>query len=257
MIIALLTDFGLSDPYVGIMKGVILNINPDVQLVDISHLIVPQNINEAAFMLGRSYSYFPKGTIFVVVVDPGVGSQRSILMVEVNGYIFLAPDNGVLKYIFNKHPGAHIFQVTNQKYFLSQVSQTFHGRDIFAPVAAHLSKDIRPKQLGSRISEFIRGEISVPVKGQDRIVGEVIYFDRFGNGITNIEQNMIINLASAKIQIKNYTISKLSLSYHDVEMGTPLALIGSGGTVEISINQGNAKNSLPLQIGDSVTVINS
>ena len=186
MIITLTTDFGMSDAFVGAIKGVILGINPNAQIVDVSHEIPPQDIDRAAFVVKSAASCFPKGTIHVVVVDPGVGTERPVLAVRTEGGVFLAPDNGVLKYIFAGHPGAEVFNVTRSEYFRGRVSRTFHGRDIFAPVAAHLSKGLAPEKLGSPFADFERGSVARPVRSPNRIAGVIIAFDRFGNGITNI-----------------------------------------------------------------------
>ena len=253
MIITLLTDFGYSDPYVGSMKGVVLEINPDVTLVDISHNVAPQNIHEAAFILKRAYPFFPKGTIHVVVVDPGVGSDRSIIGVKTDSYIFLAPNNGVLKYIFNNH-SAVVYQITNRNYFRKKVSQTFHGRDIFAPVAAHISKGISLDTLGQSFENYTKGIVPKPVAGNKKISGEILYIDRFGNGITNIDGYLLTGLNQIRIRVKTTMIISLSTNYADVPTGKPLALIGSGDTLEISINQGNASQQLGFGLGDKITI---
>ena len=253
MIITLLTDFGYSDPYVGSMKGVILGINPNVQIVDISHNVTPQNINEAAYLLKRSCSFFPEGTIHVVVVDPGVGSDRSILAVKSDSAVFLAPDNGVLKYVFDDRP-VDVYQITNRDYFRDNVSHTFHGRDIFAPVAAYSSKGIKLDTLGQPFQNYMEGEVAKPVVGTKTISGEIIYIDRFGNGITNIDRHLLTDLKQIHIQIKSTTIRGLSNRYIDVPTGKPLALIGSGDTLEISVHQGNAAEQLGFSVGDPTTL---
>ncbi len=251
--ITLITDFGHRDPYVGAMKGVILGINPDVQIVDITHDVTPQNIDEAAFILKRSYSFFPEGTIHVVVVDPGVGSSRSIIGVKTDSAVFLAPDNSVLKYIFHDHP-VEVFQITNKDYFRDHVSHTFHGRDIFAPIAAHISRGMTLDILGQPFENYIKGELSKPVVEREHISGEIIYMDRFGNGITNIGGDLVTGLKQMQIHIKSTTIKKFSNRYIDVPIGEPLALIGSGNTLEISVYRGNAAQQIGFKVGDPVTV---
>jgi S-adenosyl-L-methionine hydrolase (adenosine-forming) len=186
LIITLTTDFGMSDAFVGAMKGVILGINPRAQIVDISHEIPPQDIDRAAFVVKSAAPCFPKTTIHVVVVDPGVGTERLILAVRTEEGMFLAPNNGVLKYVFDGHPGAEVFNVTRSEYFRGRVNRTFHGRDIFAPVAAHLSKGLQPEKLGKPFADFERGSVARPVHSRNGITGVIIAFDRFGNGVTNI-----------------------------------------------------------------------
>jgi S-adenosylmethionine hydrolase len=254
VIITLLTDFGISDFYVGSMKGVILNISPDVQIVDITHDVTSQHIEEAAFVLKRSYAYFPAGTIHVIVVDPGVGSERAILAVQTDRYLFLAPDNGVLKYIFHAHPHAVVYRVTNSSYFLSRVSPTFHGRDIFAPVAAHLSKGCQLDTLGELFQDYIVGNIKMPAIESGGISGEIVYIDKFGNGVTNIEGPTIIDKKNIEVKVKSQLLKGLYSTYTDVAEGEPLILIGSGGTLEISIRGQNASKKMGLCVGDPVTV---
>ena len=255
MVITLLTDFGLNGPYVASMKGVILGIYPEVSIVDISHEICPQNIEEAAFILYHAYSYFPPGSIHVVVVDPGVGKDRAILTVQTENFIFLAPDNGVLKYIYRDNPEAQVYRVTDSSYFLKKVSATFHGRDIFAPVAAHLSRGVKPDSLGDLADCFIKGSVPEPAIKDQKISGEIVYFDRFGNGITNITGELLQELNISAIKVRSSTIRSLSRAYMDVPVKEPLALIGSCNTLEISVNQGNAKDHMGLHTGDSVQVL--
>ncbi len=254
MIITLITDFGSFGPYMGSMKGVMLSINPDLEIVDISHNVSPQNVEEAAFILKNVYSFFPVGTIHVVVVDPGVGTSRSILAVQTDHYTFLAPDNGVLKYIFDENLRTRVFKVANKKLFLKRVSSTFHGRDIFAPVAAHLSKGIPIETVGEPFTEYIRGKVKRPAVEPHRISGEIIYIDRFGNGITNIREDLLGEKKNLQILVQDTLIKNLSTTYSDVPNGEVLALIGSSETLEISVNHGNAKEQLGISVGDPVTV---
>ena len=254
MTITLLTDFGLGDHYVGTMKGVMLNIDPDARIVDITHEIVPENIDEAAHVLKNAYAYFPEDTLHVVVVDPGVGSKREILAVKAGRTLFLAPDNGVLKHIFYKHPDHQVFRVTNSDYFLDTISPTFHGRDIFAPVAAHLSLGVSLNELGESFNDYIRGNIRKPVVENKKIIGEIVYIDRFGNAVTNIEESLVKKFNAIEIRMKGYLINLLSRTYADVPIHAPLAVIGSSGALEISVNQGNARDVLNLRTGDRVTV---
>jgi S-adenosylmethionine hydrolase len=254
-LITLLTDFGYSDPFVGVMKGVILNICPEVRIVDITHNIGPQNIDEAAFKLKSSYSYFPKGTIHTVVVDPGVGTDRAVLGVQTDRYTFLAPDNGILKTIFQENPDCQVYRITNPDYFLPNVSRTFHGRDVFAPAAAHLARGVPLSEMGEMTREYVKGEVeSCQVTG-NRIEGKIVAFDRFGNGITNIEEDKIYPTKKMRVEIKDFKFDRFSQSYGEVSEGEPLAIIGSSGTIEIAVNQQSAKEKFDLRLGESVRIV--
>ncbi|MFP4226189.1 MAG: S-adenosyl-l-methionine hydroxide adenosyltransferase family protein [Desulfobacterales bacterium] len=249
-VIALLTDFGLSDPYVGIMKGVILSICPQASVVDVSHDVDPQDIRAAAYLLRAAYPYFPEKTVHTVVVDPGVGSGRAVIAVQAGGHYFLAPDNGVLIKVLEDKDLQAAVRLENRQYFLHPVSRTFHGRDIFAPVAAHMAAGIPLEAFGSRISVENMLQIPMPAayfSEKDELVGAIIAADRFGNLITNIPENLIRQLASGLdesrlfVQVGAYQISGLSASYQDVAPDELLAIIGSRGYLEISVNQGNAR----------------
>ena len=253
-IITLSTDFGVQDNFVGIMKGVIYGINPQARIVDITHHITPQNIDAGSFILNSSYSYFPNGTIHIVVVDPGVGSDRRILAVATNNYFFIAPDNQILKYIFNKNETLSVVEVLNKKYFNKHISRTFQGRDIFAPVAAHLSNGVPIEALGNVITDFDRGEIHKPIFLNDKIIGTIIHIDAFGNLITNIEEKNLLN-KSLSIKAGTTILNKLSNSYAEVKIGEPLAIFGSFNFLEIAIRNGNAQRKLSLNIGDRIEVI--
>ena len=189
-IITLLTDFGIEDGYVGTIKGVILSVNPSAMIVDITHQIDPQDLIEAAYVIKSSYRYFPKGTVHVIVVDPGVGSDRAIVALEMMGHIFLAPDNGVLTLLLDEGRLDSITRVNNSQYFLEPLSQTFHGRDIFAPVGAHISKGVDLKKLGSGLNrnDLVHLSIRKPsISDEGELVGTIVSVDRFGNCITNID----------------------------------------------------------------------
>ncbi|GAN33796.1 MAG: hypothetical protein DYG83_17975 [Candidatus Brocadia sp. AMX2] len=191
-IITLLTDFGNQDAYVGIMKGVIGGINPSANIIDICHTIPPYDLLNGAYLLSASYQYFPKGTIHVAVVDPGVGSRRDIICVAIRDYLFLVPNNGILSFIVPEEKPKNIIRVTNTKFFLPSPGNTFHGRDIFAPVAAHLSLGIKPQQLDAKINQLEHLDLPQPEqKKTGQMEGRVIYIDRFGNLITNITQSHI------------------------------------------------------------------
>jgi len=252
--ITLLTDFGYSDPYAAAMKGVILRINPEAAIVDITHDVTPHNVDEAGFIIESLYKYFPDGTIHVVVVDPGVGSERAILVVQTSNYIFIAPDNGVLKYIFNGEEGFKVYRLKEGSIPSDDISSTFHGRDIFAPLAARISLGEPIDSLCRPFSGFLRGEVKRPVIDRDRIVGQIIYVDRFGTCVTNIEECMLGNRNVKRIEAGLCRIDRMSSKYVDVPKGSPLALIGSSGRVEISINQDSAKERFGLNVGDRVVV---
>ena len=255
-IITLTTDFGNRDGFVGTMKGVILGIFPEARMVDISHEIAPQNISEAAYVVFMSYKFFPAGTVHVVVVDPGVGSERRILCVSAGGYLFLAPDNGVLKYIFQECADARVFHITTRKYVLPQISQTFHGRDIFAPVAARLAKGLDPGELGPPISDYNKGRLPKLEESRRGITGEIIYVDRFGNVISNIPLSKLNgrDLRALKIQMKNCAICGLANSYSAGSRSEPIALIGSSGLLEMAVFMGSAQTVLGCELGDEVMI---
>jgi S-adenosylmethionine hydrolase len=236
MVITLLTDFGLADPYVGVMKGVIFGLSPEVKIVDICHGIPPQDVNAAGFVLQRSYRYFSQESVHCVVVDPGVGSQRAILIAKTGKTCFVAPDNGVLTRILDEDIDYRLYHATKTEFFLKPTSGTFHGRDIFAPVA------------------FVRGEVFSPAAGEGQITGHIVYFDRFGNAVTNIHRSMIANIPSPRIRIDKIVIPSLSHHYSSVKQGELAALIGSFDTLEIARREGNAKVYLNLKSGQEVII---
>lgn len=239
-IITLLTDFGYDDPFVGQMKGVILRINSNVEIVDITHGIQPQAVEDAAFVLWQSFKYFPKGTIHITVVDPGVGSQRKALIVKSQGHYFLAPDNGVLSYVIKK-PFLCV-SIENPKYILQKDSPTFQGRDLFAPAAAWLSKGVSIKEFGKPIKQPILLELSNPVFLDDRILGQIVYIDRFGNAITNIKPE---GRKIKEIRVQDMIFPMVN--FYAQSPDKPAALINSEGFIEIFIYKGNAVKSLGLE----------
>lgn len=256
-IITLLTDFGCQDGFVGTMKGVILGINPRVCIVDISHGISPQNIREAAFVLRNAYRYFPEGTIHVVVVDPGVGGAREALIVETDRYRFVGPDNGVFAYIYRMERNIRVTAIKNAAYGLPERSRTFHGRDVFAPAAAHLSRGVQTAEFGPRMLEYHTGSVAEPGVKPDRIDGQIIHIDRFGNVITNIAEESLDRIAGApplQIAVAGRRFDRLCAAYADVATGDPLAIIGSAGLLEIAVNGGDAARTLGVSVGDAVTV---
>lgn len=272
-LIVLLTDFGLSDPYAGVMKGVILNLNPQAQLVDLTHSIQPQNVRQAAFALMNSYRYFPEGTIFLVVVDPGVGTDRRPIAVRAGGYIFVAPDNGVLSYVLHEWNDYVAFELTNQQYQLSDVSFTFHGRDIFAPAAAHISQGIAVETFGAQLTDVMVLPAPELVLNEGQWIGEVVHIDHFGNVITSLGQlrwledrltlmprlgdfftAVSIQPESCRLVLNGHTVEGIQRAYGDVERGTLLSMVGSNGYLEVAINQGHAASRLDVEIGDQVTL---
>ena len=273
-VIALLTDFGLDDIYVGAMKASILNICPAAQIVDITHAIRPQNVREAAFALLNSYHYFPEGTVFCVVVDPGVGSDRLAIAVKSQQYCFVSPDNGVLSYALAHHGVPHqSVKLENPRYQADTVSRTFHGRDIFAPAAAHLSRtpEVFPS-LGGVLEEITRYPMPELSYARQRLIGEVMHIDHFGNIITSIGvfhwtsaetltatavwgqdiPPLQLKAGAAHITIHSHTVHGISQAYHEVPPGEILAQIDSNGFLEIGANQDDAADRLDVELGDKV-----
>ncbi len=264
-LIVLTTDFGTKDNFVGIMKGVILGISPEAQIVDLMHEIQPQNFKQASFLLSVSIDYFPKGTIFLSIVDPGVGTARNAIVVLTEKYTFIAPDNGLLTYVLQKHKPIAIYSISNKQYQLDHISATFHGRDIFAPVASHIANGIDVKTIGDRISPISLITIQDPkcfLDGQHIWHGEIMHIDRFGNLITSLKastlgistvefpkQNLRWSVESANLKIKF-----LSQTFADVDLGQFLAYIGSYGYIEIGVRDGNAAEKSGLTIEQSVYV---
>ena len=262
-IITLLTDFGAKDVYVGVMKGAILSINPSAVVVDVCHYIDPQDLIEAAYLIKSSYRYFPKGTVHIIVVDPGVGGNRSIVAVKLSGHMFLAPDNGVLTLLMDEGEVDAIVRVENTQYFLNSISRTFHGRDIFAPVGSHISKGVPIDKLGPHLSKQDLARLSIPkpyISNNNELIGTIISIDRFGNCISNIDENclnkFVKNNAEKRLEIKTdkTVINRLSRTYTDVEPGCPLAVIGSFGFLEIALNCDNAGQRLNIEKGDTITL---
>lgn len=252
-VIALLTDFGTMDAYVASMHGVILSIAPHTKIIDISHSIEPQNIDEAAYILWTTFRYFPKGTIFLSVVDPGVGSNRNIICVETGDYWFIAPDNGLLKYVLAFLRKPKIISVKNNEYFLPHVSNTFHGRDIFAPIAAHLANGLSPSKLGPRTTPLYHAEQFVQVDStfKGSYDGTIIHKDYFGNIITNIlvkeNENRTFTLAvGKKIIVKKFS------SYSEAPPRKLFLIVGSSGLLEIVVKNGNATDYMQAPIKSRV-----
>ena len=256
-IITLTTDFGTTDIFVGVMKGVILNINPDAQIIDITHDIKPQNVYAGAFLLNSAYHYFPPGTIHVGVIDPGVGSARRAIAVETEQYYFVIPDNGLLSYVLCKEKIRRAVNLTNPKYFLPQVSDTFHGRDIFAPVAAHISRGVSLNSLGEQITDIVQIPISTPDTSESEIIGHILYIDRFGNLITNISHELFESVRRERnftIFVKDRQIQRICRAYAESSVGELLGIFSSFGNLEIAISEGNAAEILRVKIGNPIKI---
>ena len=270
-IITLTTDFGLGDSYVGAMKGVILGINPDANLVDISHSVSPQSVREGAFVLGTAYHYYPEGAIHIAVVDPGVGTGRRALLMEGQGYHFVGPDNGIFSYVVadalekgsSSHPSRpstskceslpadfRAVELTRSRYWRPKVSATFHGRDIFAPVAAHLSLGVPVEEFGYPVSSILTLSRPTPTRSADgSLIGEVVHSDRFGNLITNIRAEGLPESA-IEIEMGDYVVRGISSSYENGD--GLLAIVGSSGYLEISEKNGSAAARTGAGVGTQV-----
>jgi len=256
----LITDFGANDHFVGTMKGVIYNINPDVEIVDITHTVASYDIFDAAFTLAQSYRFFPSDTIHLVVVDPGVGTSRRPLLARSLAHKFVAPDNGVLSLIYEREENLEVRHITADHYFLNPVSATFQGRDIFAPVAGWLSKGVEVDKFGDPIADFIKFSSPKPKPvGENLINGVVLKIDKFGNILTNLRpedmpQLFAENPPPFKIVINQHEITRLNLAY---SMGKPselFAIVGSSGYLEICTNRGSAARALNVNRGTEVSV---
>jgi hypothetical protein len=257
-VISLITDFGLSDNFAGVMKAVILQINPQVKIVDICHQVKPQDVRQAAFLLSSSFRFFPPKTVHLVVVDPGVGSRRRKIIVRTKDYYFVAPDNGVLAPVLRDEPLKEIIEITNERYFLKPVSCTFHGRDIFAPISAYLSKGESPAKFGRAVKSFRPLDLPAVKINRRELSGEIIHIDGFGNLISNIDKSTLESFIKNKrfsIRLKNNTLRRISRSYVEETAGKPLALIGSFGCLEIAVNAGSARDYLKASKGDKIRVI--
>ena len=262
-VITLLTDFGTADEYVGVMKGVMLSICPSVTAIDISHQIEPQNIQQAAYLIPGYFHFFPENSIHIIVVDPGVGSQRSILAVYCRKHFFIAPDNGVLTLLLSEQKSDTIIRVDNSRYFIQPLSATFHGRDILAALGGHMACGTKLETLGARIGrqDIVQlTDLACQVSKNGDLVGKIVSIDRFGNLVTNIDTIRLDVFCQSdaskqpQIHIGSHTISGLARTYADAAPQAPLALIGSRGYMEIALNCGSAENQLKACKGDLVSV---
>lgn len=247
-IITLTTDFGLKDHYVGTMKGVMLSVNENVVPVDITHSVPPHDVSAASFAVNAAYRYFPEGTVHLAVVDPGVGTERRALAVSAGGHFFVGPDNGIFSFVFRSCPDFLCSEIKNREFVLEPVSATFHGRDIFAPAAAHLSLGVSVEEFGPEASD--PETVSPPGcrREGENVRGTVVYSDRFGNLVTSIPASEVGNRTEAVVKIGGKTITGISSSYACIAPGEILAVEGSTGFIEISVNRGSAAEVF----GDSV-----
>lgn len=249
MILTLLTDFGDTDPYVASMRGVILRINPGVKLIDITHNLEPHQIKGAAWVLNCFWRFYPPGTVHLAVVDPGVGGKRRAIIVTKGDHTFVGPDNGIFSYLYEE--SFSVYEITNPKYILEEVSDTFHGRDIFAPVAAHISKGVDVQEIGKQVANQVFFQIPQPKITPEGIQGTVIYIDHFGNLITNIRRELFESVVTDhpfEIVVNDMRIRRISKSYDESPRGSPLAIWGSETHLEISANLSSAAKQ--LGIGD-------
>ena len=261
-VIALLTDFGVRDHYAGTMKGVILGICPDVTLVDISHDVPPHDVLAGALELAASYQYFPAGTIFLVVIDPGVGSARRGIAVDAGDYKFVAPDNGVLSLVTDDHPPKRVVELSERRYARPTVSRTFEGRDRFAPAAAWLAKGVDLGALGRGAGALHHLDVPKPMvePGSGTVVGEVLRIDRFGNLITNIDRRtfdvgIMPGGDALEVQVGGHQVQKVVSTYADAGPGEICALFGSTDHLEIAANGASAARLLDLGRGAAVRVV--
>ena len=256
-IVALLTDFGTKDHYAGTLKGVVLSVCPDATLVDIGHDIPAHDVIAGALELAACYRYFPNGTIFLVVVDPGVGSSRRGIAVDVGDYRFVAPDNGVLSAVFLESPPKRVVELTERKYSRPTVSRTFEGRDRFAPAAGFLAKGIPLASLGKTIKDFHTIDLPRPSVSGTELSGEVVRVDRFGNLITNIDRRSFEQLAEGRaiaVVVGGREVPRIVATYADAPPGELCALFGSTDHLEVAINGGDAARTLGLDRGAAAKV---
>lgn len=259
-IIALLTDFGTRDHYVGALKGAILSLAPDAQVVDVLHEVAAHDVEGGALALAMAYRSFPRRTVFVAVVDPGVGSARRGLAVATKSHRFVAPDNGILTEVLAEHPEARVHALTNRRFWNAEVSATFHARDVFGPVAAHLARGTRLDRVGPAVADAVRLP-AVPIRalGTDEWEGKVVLVDRFGNLVTNVTESGLDSLLAGSDRTDVLVtvagvIAPMVLTYSDVPPGEPCALVGSSGRLELAVNGGSAAALAGVERGAAVRV---
>jgi len=259
-VLSLLSDFGLKDPYVAEMKAVIYSINPDAPIVDVSHEVKKFDIQMGAFILASAAPYFPAKSVHVAVVDPGVGTSQRPIIVETAHSLYVGPDNGVLMLAASKETIVNVYEIANPGYMLSVVSSTFHGRDIFAPAAAHLSLGVSPSSFGSAINDYVFPDFAKPNIENGLLAGEVLYLDDFGNMISNISSESLEAAGLAGCRHVDVVLGEerlclpLGSAYGDVSVGEALVLVGSTGFVEVAVNQGCASKTYNVAVGDCFCV---
>ena len=257
-VITLTTDFGTRDAYVAEMKGVLLSLQPAATIIDITHEIGPQDVEEGAFVLSRAFRWFPKDSIHIAVVDPGVGGSRIPIAVRTDNHIFIGPDNGLLSRSCVRERVLEVVEIAERGYALPEISRTFHGRDVFAPAAGHMAKGVSLSALGPAISEWVQLPGLKPAVKGELMTGRIIHIDRFGNAITNVlEPDYRSFLGDGGVEITSgpVKINALSESYDTVPIDSPLAIIGSGGELEISVNRGDMAKSSGIRRGDPVRIL--
>jgi S-adenosyl-L-methionine hydrolase (adenosine-forming) len=257
-IITLTTDYGTSDHLAGVLKGVILRILPNATVVDINHHVAPFDVLDGALTIGTAYRFFPPRTVHVVVVDPGVGTARRPIIASAEQQYFVAPDNGVLSMVYDRDPGAIVRHVTAEHHFLSPVSNTFHGRDVFAPVAAWLAKTFQTEAFGEEITDFVRFVLPRPKPAGTALKGVVLRVDAFGNLMTNFTAEDLpaaaMESGKIKLQVGGKAVERLAQNFAEGASGAPVAILGSSGYLEIAVNKGNAARALGVNRGAEVTI---
>ncbi|MGH2543093.1 MAG: SAM hydrolase/SAM-dependent halogenase family protein [Ardenticatenaceae bacterium] len=256
--LVLMTDFGMQDSYVGVMKGVIAGIAPDASVIDLTHAIRPQDVAHAAYTLGVSVSYFPAHTIFCCVVDPGVGGARRAVAVEAGEWTFVLPANGILTRVLDRWPARRAVALSNPRYQLPQPSSTFHGRDIFAPAAAHLARGVPLSELGESLSPGSLYRLDLPAMRREgeALVGSIMHVDRFGNLISTISRDQLEGQTGWRVQVHgtNIVIPHMSRTFADVAPGQPVAYVGSDGYLELAVRNGNAAEEWGVGLGAELIV---
>ncbi len=274
--VVLVTDFGLADAYVGVMRGVMSSINPSAAVIDLTHGIGPQDVRHGAVVLADAFRYFPAGSIFVAVVDPGVGTDRAAILLETPNARFVAPDNGLLTLVCRAYDGAfgdsdraelvplpdgcRAWRLTNSDYWKHPVSATFHGRDVFAPVAAHLSRGVSPEALGERVASITALALPTPMSEGNVVRGQVIYADGFGNLVTDVTADILARMGATPqeprvtVSIAGHNVAGLSRTFHDPPGEGLRALLGSHGRLEVAMVDGSARAVLGVASGASVMV---
>lgn len=256
--ITLLTDFGTADYFVPAVKGVILSINPQVQLVDLTHDAAAQDIAAGAFTLGASYHCFPPGTVHVAVVDPGVGSERRAVVAQAGGHLFVGPDNGIFSYVYAREASTRVFHAARTEFFRQPVSPTFHGRDVFAPLAAWLSRGLSPDTVGAEIKDYVRLPLTEPTEAAGRVLGEVIHVDRFGNCVTNLtekELSLRRAISGVEMTLAGHPVSQFGTHFAQATARDELfAYLGSAGYWEVALWQASAADRFDVRRGAEVVM---